>query len=81
MIRVRDRDVQAVRQVDDATRALVPACSLGTLPSDPKHIDTLFSFCTNNWRTYRGKKPTGDKLVSSAIFLRTLAKLNKRSVT
>lgn len=64
MIRVRDTDLEAARQVDDATQALVPTCAPGALPTDPKHLDALFVFCTSNWRTYAGEKPTGEKLVS-----------------
>lgn len=66
MIRVRDneQDVEASRQVDRATQALVPSCASGTLPTDPKHLNIMFVFCTNNWRTYSGEKPRGDKLVS-----------------
>lgn len=63
MIRVHDRDLEAARQVDAATQALVPALTPGTLPSDPKHLDTMFVFCTANWRAYPGEKPTGNKLV------------------
>ena len=66
MIRVRDneQDIEASRQVDRATQALVPSCAPGTLPTDPKHLNAMFVFCTNNWRTYSGEKPKGDKLVS-----------------
>lgn len=64
MIRAQDNDVEASRQVDRATQALVPTCAPGTLPTDPKHLDVMFVFCTNNWRTYSGEKPRGDKLVS-----------------
>ncbi|CAN0071018.1 unnamed protein product [Ectocarpus sp. 4 AP-2014] len=57
-----DLDVEAWRQVDRATQALVPACEPGTLPTDPKHLDAMFVFATNNWRTHHGEKPTGNKL-------------------
>lgn len=68
MIRVHERDLQATKQVDGATRALVPVSgALGKLPTDPKHLETMFIFCTNNWRTYSGEKPTGDKLVGEGI--------------
>ncbi len=61
---IREQDVEASRQVDLATQALVPTCPPGALPTDAKHLETMFVFCTNNWRTYCGEKPTGDKLVS-----------------
>lgn len=64
MIRVRDNDPEAARQVDSAVQRLVPACAPGTLPTDPKHLDVMFVLCTNNWRTYSGEKPKGDTLVS-----------------
>lgn len=66
MIRVRDKDLEAVRQVDRAAQALVPACAPGALPTDPKHLDAMFAFCTSNWRAYAGEKPSGKKLVSAS---------------
>lgn len=64
MIRVHDRNLEAARHVDEATHALVPETGAPeTLPTDPKHLETMFVFCSNNWRTYTGDKPTGDKLV------------------
>lgn len=64
MIRVHDRNLEAARQVDAATQDLVPTCAPGTLPTDSKHLEAMFVFCTNNWRTYSGEKPTGKKLAS-----------------
>lgn len=64
MIRVHDRGLQEKNHVDGATRALVQVSgAMGTLPTDPKQLETMFIFCTNNWRTYSGEKPTGEKLV------------------
>jgi len=61
---ITEQDVEALKQVDLATQALVPTCPPGALPTDSKHLENMFVFCTNNWRTYPGEKPKGDKLVS-----------------
>lgn len=73
----QDRDVAAARKVDLATRTLVPTCEPGSLPSDPKYLETMFIFCTNNWRTYPGERPSGRELVSARIVLCSV-KFNKR---
>lgn len=64
MIGIRDRDQEAAERVENAAHALLPLPGDGSaLPTDPKHLETMFTFCTNNWRTFLGEKPTGDKLV------------------
>lgn len=64
MISIRDRDQEATERVENAAHALLPLSGHGSaLPTDPKHLETMFTFCTTNWRTFLGEKPSGDKLV------------------
>lgn len=64
MIKARKTNVEASWNDDRVDQALVINLANGTLPTDPKHLEVMFLFCTNNWRTYSGEKPQGDKLVS-----------------
>lgn len=69
MIRVGkgENDIEASQHVERATQALVPYFAPGTLPTDPKHVEVMFVSSTNNWRTYAGEKPRGDRLVSDHL--------------